>query len=74
LKFDKLPPPPPGQQYQLWAIKGGKPVNEGVFEVDSAAIHKMPTVAEPEAFAVTIEPMGGSENPTMENMMWFGKL
>lgn len=74
LNIDKLPPPPAGQQYQLWAIRGGKPVDEGVFKADSVGIHKMKTIEQPEAFAVTMEPEGGSSQPTMENMMWFGKL
>jgi anti-sigma-K factor RskA len=74
LNIDKLPPPPPGKQYQLWAIRGGKPMDEGVFKADSVGIHKMKTVEQPEAFAVTMEPVGGSPQPTMENMMWFGKL
>lgn len=74
LNIDKLPPPPAGKQYQLWAIREGKPVDEGVFKADSSGLHKMKTITGPEAFAVTMEPEGGSPQPTMENMMWFGKL
>ncbi|HYF03271.1 MAG TPA: anti-sigma factor [Patescibacteria group bacterium] len=74
LNIDKLPPPPAGKQYQLWAMSGGKPVNEGVFKADSVGIQKMKTIDGPEAFAVTMEPEGGSPQPTLENMMWYGKL
>jgi anti-sigma-K factor RskA len=74
LNIDKLPPPPPGKQYQLWAMRRGTPVNEGIFRADSVGIQKMKTIEEPEAFVVTMEPEGGSPQPSMENIMWAGKL
>lgn len=63
------------QSYQLWAIVGGKPVDLGV--LDNQAINDllaMKSVEAPEAFAITIEPKGGSENPTMEKMVVLGKV
>ncbi len=74
IKSATLPPPPEGHQYQLWAIANGKPMDEGVLSPGGKDVLKMKTVGKPEAFAVTIEPMGGSVNPTMEKMMWYGKL
>jgi anti-sigma-K factor RskA len=58
-------------QYQLWAIVAGKPVDLGVFDAkpDTAEIMKvMKSVSAPQAFAVTLEPRGGSVNPTMANL------
>lgn len=58
-------------QYQLWAIVDGKPVDLGVFDAraDSNTVMKiMKPVGKPQAFAVTLEPKGGSMNPTMANM------
>ncbi len=64
------------QQYQLWAIIDGKPVDAGVFQSnDSGLLLEMKNVAKtPAAFAVTIEPRGGSENPTLETMQVIGNV
>lgn len=66
-----LPANDAAHQYQLWAIVDGKPVDLGVFDAkpDSATVMKiMKSVDKPQAFAVTLEPKGGSVNPTMANM------
>jgi len=67
----KLPKTDEAHQYQLWAIADGKPVDLGVFDAvaDSAAnLKPMKSIAEAQAFAVTVEPRGGSANPTMSEM------
>jgi len=71
-----LPPLAMGKQYQLWAIVDGKPVDLGVLptEKSQTAFVKVKDVAEPQAFAITIEPKGGSVNPTMDQMIVMGKL
>jgi len=64
-------------QYQLWALVGGKPVSLGVFDkdaADSALMKEMKSVPVAQAFAVTLEPRGGSINPTVDQMMVIGKL
>lgn len=65
-------------QYQLWAIVAGKPVDLGVFDAnpDSTDMKEMKTIAavKTDAFAVTLEPRGGSINPTMDQMMVIGKF
>ncbi len=60
-----------GHQYQLWAIVGGKPVDLGVFDktAKSDDMVEMKSVELAQAFAVTLEPKGGSVNPTMDQMM-----
>lgn len=64
------------QQYQLWAIIDGKPVDAGVFDPGSPnLLVQMKSVGSiPAAFAVTIEPRGGSENPSLETMQVLGNV
>lgn len=62
-------------QYQLWALVGGKPIDLGVFDKtssDSVEMKEMKSLALAQAFAVTLEPRGGSVNPTMDQMMVIG--
>ena len=64
-----------GHQYQLWAIVDKKPVSLGVFDktdADSVEMKEMASVNSPQAFAVTLEPRGGSINPTMDELMVIG--
>jgi anti-sigma-K factor RskA len=71
-----LPKTDAAHQYQLWALVNGKPVSLGVFgktdSTNNEALVKMQTIQEAQAFAVTIEPMGGSVNPTMEKLTVMG--
>ncbi len=62
------------QQYQLWAIVDGKPVSMGVFDLKTDALTQMTAVANAAMFAVTIEPRGGSENPTLDAMQVAGEV
>lgn len=57
------------QQYQLWLIEGDQPVGALVFSVDSegeasALLAREETLLSYSAFAVSIEPFGGSLSPT----------
>jgi anti-sigma-K factor RskA len=62
-------------QYQLWAIIDGKPVDAGVFDGDVAGLLKMKDIASgAAAFAVTIEPRGGKTTPTLETMQVMGNV
>ena len=63
-------------QYQLWAMVNGKPVDLGVFDAksDSTGMKKMKFIKDAQAFAVTLEPKGGSLNPTMDRMMAIGNI
>lgn len=64
------------QQYQLWAIIDGKPVDAGVFDWNSEGLVRMKNIAGTAvaAFAVTIEPEGGSESPSLETMQVLGNV
>jgi len=73
----QLPQNDNAHQYQLWALVGGKPVSLGVFDKtasDSADMKQMQSIAQAQAFAVTLEPKGGSVNPTMDQMMVIGSF
>lgn len=64
------------QQYQLWAIIDGQPINAGVFDSGTGDLlipmKNIPVGAA--AFAITIEPKGGSENPSLETMQVLGNV
>lgn len=71
-----LPEPPTEMQYQLWAIVDGQPVDLGVFDVldNSIAMQQMKTIDNPQAFAVTLEKVGGNPTPTLEQMYVLGTV
>jgi anti-sigma-K factor RskA len=61
-------------QYQLWAIVDGKPVNAGVFDGNLSGLLKMKEMTGAAAFAVTVEPRGGKASPTLETMQVIGNV
>jgi len=71
-----LPKTDKEHEYQLWALVNGKPVSLGVFgksdSTSNEALVKMQAIQEAQAFAVTLEPMGGSVNPTMDKLTVMG--
>lgn len=72
-----LPEAPAGKQYQLWAIVDGKPVDGGMIvkttKGDEYRIQKMKAFGSAEAFAITLEKMGGNPTPEGE-MVVMGKM
>lgn len=71
LKIQNLKDLTQDQQYQLWAIVDGVPVDMGVFD-NAPDLLKMKSVAAAAAFAVTVEPRGGSKDPSLETMQVVG--
>jgi anti-sigma-K factor RskA len=72
-----LPALPADKQYQLWALDNGKPVDAGVLATATAAgdsLQHMKDIASAQAFAMTIEPVGGSVNPTLSTMTVMGAI
>jgi anti-sigma-K factor RskA len=62
-------------QYQLWAIIDGKPIDAGVFDGNFTGLHKMKEIAKGAVlFAVTVEPRGGKPSPTMDTMQVKGEV
>lgn len=76
LTVNNLPEPAADQQYQLWAIVNGVPVDAGVFEMGDTAkgFQKMKAVEGAQMFAVTLEKKGGSPTPTLTAMYVAGKV
>ena len=75
LAINRLPAPEASQQYQLWAIVDGKPVDAGVFDIkDGAGMTKMKNIPKAEAFAVTLERKGGSPTPSLDKLYVMGKV
>lgn len=77
MKAMHLPENDKMHQYQLWAIVNKKTIDLGVFDksgADTLTMKQMKSVALASAFAVTLEPRGGSVNPTMTEMMVIGQF
>lgn len=69
LTVSGMPPLPAGKTYQLWLLIGGSPVSAGTFNIGPggrAMLHGQlaADALEASAFAVTLEPAGGSSKPT----------
>ena len=64
----QLPPAPAGKSYQLWLVpSSGAPISLGVFsghQLTTALTARVTPGLIPKAFAVTVEPEGGSQQPT----------
>ncbi len=75
LDIKSLPQAPTGKQYQLWALKDGKPIDMGVFNAldTEKMLLEMGSVPGADAFAVTLEVAGGVPSPTMEEMYVYGE-
>jgi len=74
LDIKKLPQTASDKQYQLWFIDPVKgPVSAGVFDVNSGLM-KMTNAPAAAAFAVTLEPKGGSVSPTLDQMYVVGNV
>ncbi len=76
LSSGSLPQPPTDKQYQLWALIDGKPVDAGVFDLPDGGnlLLEMKSIAAADAFAITLEPKGGSINPTLEELKVLGNV
>lgn len=62
-------------QYQLWAMVDGKPVDAGVFDMNTTTgLLRMKEMKGATAFAVTIEPRGGRPTPTLEKLQMIGNV
>ncbi|GAA4817145.1 anti-sigma factor [Litoribaculum gwangyangense] len=72
-----LPEPPEGMVYQVWSLKLSPltPTSLGTidsFKTDANKIFEIENTNESEAFGITLEPAGGSETPTMEQLYTLG--
>ena len=74
-----LPTPPSGKDYQLWSLKMDPltPTDAGVlvdFETNESLLFETKEVAEAEGFAITLEPEGGSESPSLDQLYVLGTI
>ena len=74
LVVDRLPTLNPNQQYQLWLILDGRRTSGGVFSVSDEGYFSLPILSplplnSYQAFGITIEPTGGSPQPTGKKVM-----
>ena len=72
-----LPTPPEGKVYQVWSLKLNPlaPTSLGTidnFESDDTKIFTIANANESQAFGITLEPEGGSETPTMDQLYTLG--
>jgi anti-sigma-K factor RskA len=71
LVAENMPPIPEGKTYEIWVIKGDTPQPSGLFKPKGnsiAAVVENP-VEGADAVAVTVEPEGGSKEPTTDPML-----
>jgi len=67
--IDNLPDAGQGRAYQMWSIEGGEPVSLAVMDEGTHGRQVSVVNVDPvqsDALAITIEPAGGSEQPTSE--------
>jgi len=74
-----LPEPPRGKVYQVWSLKMEPltPTSIGLldeFSMDDNKIFALENANESEAFGITLEPEGGSESPTMNQLYVLGAV
>ena len=76
LLINNLPAPASNEQYQLWALLDGKPIDMGVLEIfeKPLQLYRMKNIQAAQAFAITLEKKGGSPTPSLDKMYVMGKL
>ncbi|MBK6949696.1 MAG: anti-sigma factor [Haliscomenobacter sp.] len=67
-----LPAPPPGHQYQVWADVDGEMIPLGLIQPDGGDLHQIQYVSQAASLNITIEPLGGSDHPTVSKLMASG--
>lgn len=69
LQIQKLPLLADNQSFQLWSLKGNSdPIPLDVFNGESELL-EVDFVEGTNAYAITIEPLGGQKTPTLENLI-----
>lgn len=68
-----LPNPPQGQQYQLWSIVNGQTLSSGLIPLQkTGGMSSMARYPETGRYAITVEPIGGSKQPTLDKIIVSG--
>ena len=74
IKIHSIPVPAEGLQYQLWALQDGTPINAGILASNKELQKVLSISGEAQAFAITLEPLGGRETPTLEQLYLQGSV
>ncbi|WP_339906097.1 anti-sigma factor [uncultured Cyclobacterium sp.] len=75
LSVNQLASLDPNNDYQLWAIGEEGPVGIGLVDPEKILdLQVMDIASGAQAFAITIEPKGGSESPTLEKLVVLGEV
>ena len=79
LDLQGLPMPPKGKVYQVWSLKLNplSPTSLGTIDDFATNENKVFTINNPnasEAFGITLEPLGGSKTPTLEQLYTLGAV
>jgi anti-sigma-K factor RskA len=74
-----LPTPPKGKVYQGWSLKLSPltPTSLGTIDTFTASTNKIFTIEnanKSEAFGITLEPIGGSKQPTLDQLYTLGAV
>ena len=70
----ELPPPPVDQQYQVWLILSESDIRSGGLLTDAQPLTvRLPDPSRPYTFGITLEPRGGSPQPT-DAPLFIGEL
>lgn len=64
----ELPKADEGKDYQLWADVNGEMIDMGIIKKDEEFL-AMNYITDAESYNITIEPEGGSEHPTVSNLI-----
>ncbi len=64
----RLPQAPIGQQYQIWADVEGVMINMGLIEPKATHLQALRYIPEAQSLNITLEPIGGSEHPTVSRL------
>lgn len=71
--LDQLPAPPATEVYQLWGMHNGQPTSLGTLHW-GGTMQPVPVDTDFQSFAITREPVGGSEKPSLAAAYWTGEL
>jgi hypothetical protein len=75
LDLSALPALAAEQQYQLWVLKDGQPIDMGVLPKNSEALMAASkNTLDGDAFAITIEPLGGRPSPSLDQLVVMGNI
>ncbi len=74
INLGNLPDPPSGKQYQIWADVDHVMISVGLLNNNHAAMQEIDFLADAESLNITIEPKGGSLEPSVEQLIVSGKI